>query len=147
MAKQHRHEGHEVIVWDRAGGDISCDITDPQVDHAAESTINRVGAPRLLSITAGIGHSGLLIHAPASEWDRVMDTNAKGVWLAMRALARRMLESDGGSIVVTSSISGRLADATMGIYCASKAALDMLVVAVAAREWAPKLRVNAVARV
>ena len=55
-----------------------------------------------------------------------------------------MQEHGGGSIVVTSSVSGRLADKTMGIYCASKAALDM-VVKVAALEWGPDIRVNAVA--
>jgi NAD(P)-dependent dehydrogenase (short-subunit alcohol dehydrogenase family) len=55
-----------------------------------------------------------------------------------------MLEGAGGSIVVTSSVSARLADPLMGVYCVSKAALDMFV-AVAAREWAPSVRVNAVA--
>jgi len=62
----------------------------------------------------------------------------------MRALARPMLSGDGGSIVATTSVSGRIADRSMGLYCASKAALDMIV-AVAAKEWAPAVRVNAVA--
>jgi NAD(P)-dependent dehydrogenase (short-subunit alcohol dehydrogenase family) len=72
-----------------------------------------------------------------------MDTNTRGPWLTMRALAPSMAES-GGSIVAVSSISGRLPDQAMGAYCVSKAALDM-VVKVAAREWAPTVRVNAVA--
>jgi NAD(P)-dependent dehydrogenase (short-subunit alcohol dehydrogenase family) len=51
----------------------------------------------------------------------------------------------GLSLVVTSSVSAHLADRTMGLYCASKAGLDMLV-RVAAAEWAPLgIRVNAVA--
>jgi NAD(P)-dependent dehydrogenase (short-subunit alcohol dehydrogenase family) len=62
----------------------------------------------------------------------------------MRALARPMLYAGGGSIVAVSSVSARLVDRSMGLYCASKAALDM-VVKVAATEWAPTLRVNAVA--
>lgn len=143
--ERHRSLGHDVVVWDLADVDVVCDITDPdQIEAAARTTIDRSGAPDLVSITAGIGHAGLLLDAPAAEWDRVVNTNARGVWLAMRALARPMLDGDGGSIVVTSSISGRLADPLMGFYCVSKAALDM-VVAVAAREWAPALRVNAVA--
>ncbi|MGH9098327.1 MAG: SDR family NAD(P)-dependent oxidoreductase [Acidimicrobiales bacterium] len=75
-----------------------------------------------------------------------MAVNARGPWLAMRAAAKAMIEAKQlGSIVVTSSISSRLADRTMGAYCSSKAALDMLV-KVAAREWAPEgIRVNAVA--
>jgi NAD(P)-dependent dehydrogenase (short-subunit alcohol dehydrogenase family) len=86
----------------------------------------------------------MLLDASADDWDRVVGSNAKGAWLAMRALAKPMLEDDGGSIVATSSISGQLTDRSMGLYCVSKAALDM-VVGVAALEWAPKLRVNAVA--
>jgi NAD(P)-dependent dehydrogenase (short-subunit alcohol dehydrogenase family) len=50
-----------------------------------------------------------------------------------------------GSFIAVSSISARLADRTMGIYCASKAALSMLV-QVAAAEWGPLgIRVNAIA--
>ena len=95
-------------------------------------------------MTAGIGHSARLSRAAPEEWDRVLNVNARGPWLAIRALAPAMQEHGGGSIVVTSSVSGRLADKTMGIYCASKAALDM-VVKVAALEWGPDIRVNAVA--
>jgi NAD(P)-dependent dehydrogenase (short-subunit alcohol dehydrogenase family) len=146
VAARHRDRGHQVVVWDRgAGADIRCDITDPQqIDVAAAETIARVGSPGLVSITAGVGHSGMLLDAPAADWDAVVGTNAKGVWLAMRALARPMLDGGGGSIVATSSISGRLTDPAMGLYCVSKAALDM-VVGVAALEWAPTVRVNAVA--
>ena len=97
-----------------------------------------------MTVTAGIGHSAFLLDASADAWDRVLGTNAKGVWLVIRALARRMLDSDGGSIVATSSVSARLADRSMGLYCVSKAALDM-VIAVAALELAPKVRVNGVA--
>jgi NAD(P)-dependent dehydrogenase (short-subunit alcohol dehydrogenase family) len=50
-----------------------------------------------------------------------------------------------GSFVAVSSVSARLVDRSMGIYCASKSALSMLV-QVAAAEWgARRIRVNAVA--
>jgi NAD(P)-dependent dehydrogenase (short-subunit alcohol dehydrogenase family) len=49
-----------------------------------------------------------------------------------------------GSLVATSSVSARLVDRSMGAYCASKAALSMIV-QVAACEWGPYgIRVNAV---
>jgi len=146
VAAAHRARGDDVIVWDRGdGADVRCDVTDPaQVDAAAAATVERIGVPERVTVTAGIGHAGTLLDAPAADWDRVVGTNAKGAWLAMRALARPMLAGSGGSIVATSSVSARLADATMGLYCASKAALDM-VIAVAAVEWAPAVRVNGVA--
>jgi NAD(P)-dependent dehydrogenase (short-subunit alcohol dehydrogenase family) len=146
VADRYRDAGVEVVVWDRvAGGDVLCDITDAdQVAVATASTLGRVGPPREVTVTAGVGASGLLMDADPTAWDRVMGVNAKGVWLAMRSLAAAMTEAGGGSIVATSSVSARLADRTMGLYCASKAALDM-VVKVAALEWAPAVRVNAVA--
>jgi NAD(P)-dependent dehydrogenase (short-subunit alcohol dehydrogenase family) len=146
LTDRYRAAGTEVVVWDQTpGSDVLCDITDAgQVDAAARATLDRIGAPTEVTVTAGIGHSGRLLEADPATWDRVMGVNAKGVWLAMRSLVGAMAESGGGSIVAISSVSAHLADQTMGLYCASKAALDM-VVKVAAAEWAPTLRVNAIA--
>jgi NAD(P)-dependent dehydrogenase (short-subunit alcohol dehydrogenase family) len=147
VVQRQRAAGVEVLVWDVADtADVACDITDEAaVEEAAATTLERLGAaPDLLTITAGVGHGGVLLDLPSDEWDRVMAVNARGPWLVMRALGRQMLSSGGGSIVATSSVSARLADRTMGLYCASKAALDM-VIRVAALEWAPTLRVNGVA--
>ena len=75
-----------------------------------------------------------------------MRVNARGPWLCMRAWVGAMREQGvPGSFVAVSSVSARLVDRNMGLYCASKAALSMLV-QVAAAEWgALGLRVNAVA--
>ncbi len=146
VVDRYRSAGVDVVVWDQApGSDIRCDISDPEeVDAAARATVDRIGPPAEVTVTAGVGHSGLLMDADPSEWDRVMGSNAKGVWLALRSLAGEMTAAGGGSMVATSSVSATLVDRTMGLYCASKAALDM-VVRVAAREWSPAIRVNAVA--
>jgi NAD(P)-dependent dehydrogenase (short-subunit alcohol dehydrogenase family) len=146
VAAQHRARGDDVVVWDISEAvDIHCDVGDPdQVAAATMTTLDQIGVPDLVTITAGVGHGGLLLDVLADDWDRVLGVNAKGVWLTMRALARPMLEGAGGSIVAISSVSARLADQTMGLYCASKAALDM-VIKVASVEWAPAVRVNGVA--
>ena len=146
VAALQRAEGREVLVWDVAGGgDVACDVGDPaQVDAATRVTLERVGVPALVTITAGVGHSALLADASCDDFDRVFAVNARGPWLAMRALAKPMADAGGGSIVATSSVSARLVDRAMGLYCASKAALDMLV-RVAAAEWGPLVRVNAIA--
>jgi NAD(P)-dependent dehydrogenase (short-subunit alcohol dehydrogenase family) len=148
IATAQRAAGRTVLVWDIASPcDIVCDICDPkQIETAMGDTVGRVGVPDQVTISAGIGHSGPLLEIEPEEWDRVMAINTRGPWLAMRAAAGAMIDAkQPGSIVVTSSISSRLADRTMGAYCSSKAALDMLV-KVAAREWAPHgIRVNAVA--
>jgi NAD(P)-dependent dehydrogenase (short-subunit alcohol dehydrogenase family) len=146
VAARQRLAGTEVTVWDVADtADIICDISDPdQVEASAAASITKSGVPTVVTISVGIGHAGMLLDESSDGWDRVMGVNAKGVWLAMCALARPMLAAGGGSIVVTSSVSARLVDRSMGLYCASKAALDM-VIKVSAVEWAPTLRVNGVA--
>ena len=146
LVRRRRAAGGPVVVWDVAGDrDVTCDLADPaQIEAAAEATVSSVGPPATVDVTAGIGHAAALAEAAPAAWDTVMAVNARGPWLAMRALAAPMVAAGGGSIVAVSSVSGRLVDRSMGLYCASKAALDM-VVRVAAAEWAPTVRVNAVA--
>jgi NAD(P)-dependent dehydrogenase (short-subunit alcohol dehydrogenase family) len=149
VVAEQRAAGLDVVVWDVTEADgphhLRCDITDAdQIDAALRATIDAIGVPTIATVTAGVGHHGMLADVPADDWDRVLGVNAKGVWLAMRAIAGPMSETGGGSIVALSSVSGRIADRSMGLYCVSKAALDM-VVKVAAAEWAPAIRVNAVA--
>lgn len=152
LVARHRAAGHETVSWDVTGDcDLSCDITDPAaVAEAAARTLDELGPPSMLTVTAGIGHGGMLRDVDPDDFDRMMGVNVKGVWLVLRAFQRAMrADRDDpravpGSMVATSSVSAQLADRTMGLYCASKAALDM-VVRVAALEWAPGVRVNAVA--
>jgi NAD(P)-dependent dehydrogenase (short-subunit alcohol dehydrogenase family) len=141
-----RGAGQQVVVWDLVGGDITCDISDPEsVAAAMQRTVQSAGTPDRFVTCAGVGASGLLLEQNPEEWRRVLDVNLTGTWLAIRAGARAMI--DAGTPAVRSSrssISGTLADRDMGAYCVSKAGIDMLV-RVAAAEWgAHGIRVNAV---
>ncbi len=141
-----RGAGQQVLVWDLVGGDITCDISDPDsVAAAMEQTLESSGAPDRFVTCAGVGASGLLLEQTPEHWRRVLDVNLTGTWLAIRAGAQAMIDAGiGGSIVAVSSISGTLADRDMGAYCVSKAGIDMLV-RVAAAEWGSYgIRVNAV---
>ena len=148
LAAVHRARGTPTVTWDVAGTrDVTCDVTEPAaIDDAVDVTRQRWGVPSFVTVTAGVGHSGLLADAAPEDFDRVMRVNARGPWLCMRAWLGAMGErAVAGSFVAVSSVSARLVDRNMGIYCASKAALSMLV-RVAAAEWGPQgLRVNAVA--
>ena len=141
-----RGAGQEVLSWDIAGGDILCDIGNPDsVTQAMSETAVAVGAPERFITCAGVGASGLLLDHTPEDWRRVLDVNLTGTWLVIRAAATAMIDAGrGGSIVAVSSISGSLADREMGAYCVSKAGIDMLV-RVAAVEWGRHgIRVNAV---
>lgn len=148
LAEANRARGVPTVTWDIAGShDVTCDVTEPdEIDEAVGATRARWGVPTELTITAGVGHAGLLADTPAVEFDRVMRVNTRGPWLCMRAWVGAMHARGGpSSMVAVSSVSARLVDRNMGLYCASKAALSMLV-QVAAAEWGPLgVRVNAVA--
>jgi NAD(P)-dependent dehydrogenase (short-subunit alcohol dehydrogenase family) len=148
LADAYRAQGTTAVTWDIEGRhDVTCDVREPDaIDDAVGLTRMRWGIPSAVTITAGVGHSGLLTTAEPEEFDHVMRVNARGPWLCMRAWVGAMQEQQiAGSFVAVSSISARLVDRTMGLYCASKAALSMLV-QVAAVEWGPLgIRVNAIA--
>jgi len=146
VAARLRDAGHDVVVWDLSGGDIACDVGDPNaVSVSMEQTVREHGVPTRVVACAGIGASGLLLKQQPAEWERVLAVNLTGTWLTIRAAAQAMVDAGvGGSIVAVSSISGTLADRDMGAYCVSKAGVDMLV-KVAAVEWGVHgIRVNAV---
>src|SRR5262245_32244210 len=139
LVARYRAAGVPVTVWDVTGDrDITCDVTDPDaVDAAVARSVEANGVPRWLTVTAGVGHGGYLVDADPTEFDRVMAINTRGNWLVLRGLARVAIDAEVAlSMVAVSSGSGSVPDRMMGIYCASKAALAMLV-RVAAAEWAP----------
>ena len=147
LADAYKAQGTTAVTWDIEGThDITCDMRDPDaIDDAVGLTRMRWGIPTSVTMTAGVGHSGLLTEAEPDAFDRVMRVNTRGPWLACGPGSAPCGAAAAGSFVAASSISARLADRSMGIYCASKAALSMLV-QVAAAEWGPfGIRVNAIA--
>jgi len=146
VAGRLREAGDDVVVWDLSGGDIACDVSDPDAMSASmERTVREHGVPTRVVTCAGVGTSGTLLKQSPAEWERVLSVNLTGTWLTIRAAAQAMVDAGaGGSIVAVSSISGTIADRDMGAYCVSKAGVDMLV-RVAAAEWGGYgIRVNAV---
>ncbi len=148
LAEAYRSQGTTTVTWDIAGShDVACDVTEPDaIDDAVGVTRMRWGVPTFVTVTAGVGHAGLLTEVEPDAFDRLMRVNARGPWLCMRAWVGAMQEQGTpGSFVAVSSVSARLVDRGMGLYGASKAALSMLV-QVAAAEWGELgIRVNAVA--
>jgi len=78
-------------------------------------------------------------------WQKIIDTNLTGTFLCSRKAAEIMKPAGGGSIVNISSIAGRQASPTMGIYGIAKAGVEMLTQVLAAELASSKIRVNAVA--
>jgi len=78
------------------------------------------------------------------DWNQILAVNLKGPFQCARAARPALERSGGGMIVNVSSVAGIIATGSSIPYCASKAALNNLTIALA-RALAPRIRVNAVA--
>lgn len=98
------------------------------VSALVESTEKKLGAITVLVNNAGIGNPGFgaIQDKTESDWDAVLDTNLKSVFLVSRAVASRMMQRRHGDIVNISSLAGKNTFAGGGIYCASKWGLQGL---------------------
>ncbi len=79
-----------------------------------------LGPISILVNNAGVGLFGPAQEKSEADWDRVLDTNLKGVFLVSRAVAPSMIRQGHGDIINISSLAGRNAFAGGGLYCASK---------------------------
>ena len=72
VAGRLRDAGHDVVVWDLSGGDIACDVSDPDaVSAAIGQTLREHGVPTRIVTCAGVGASGMLLQQSLEEWERV----------------------------------------------------------------------------
>jgi 3-oxoacyl-[acyl-carrier protein] reductase len=85
-----------------------------------QNTEKALGPVEILVNNAGIGYFGPTHEATEANWDSVLDTNLKSVFLASKAVAAGMIERRGGHIINIASLAGKNAFAGGGIYCASK---------------------------
>lgn len=146
------HGAKRLVLVDRdeaglAALELSCEVTRFAGDVSDPALWDRVEAETApldhAVINAGIGAGGPLIETALEEWRRVMAVNLDGAFLSLRTALR--LLRDGGSVVLTASVSGFKAEPGTAAYGASKAAVIQLA-KVAAQEAIPRrIRVNAIA--
>lgn len=79
------------------------------------------------------------------QWNKIIDTNLNGTYLCSRSAARLMKKQNSGKILSISSIAGRKATPTMGIYGIAKAGIEMLTRVLASEMAQFNIQVNAVA--
>lgn len=124
---------------------VRFDVTSAdEVDGGIEEVETRVGPLRILVNSAGIQFRAPLEDYPEDAWDRLMAVNVKGVFLAGRAAARRMIPRGEGKIINVSSVQGLQARPTIAPYTASKGAVNNLTKGMAT-DWARHgIQVNAI---
>jgi len=107
----------------------AADVTNARdISSLVQATEEKLGPITVLVNNAGIGNPGF---GPAhekgeSDWDLVLNTNLKSVFLVSRAVAPLMIQRRRGDIINISSLAGKNTFAGGGLYCASKWGLQGL---------------------
>ena len=143
-------EGRQVVDKIAAAGGqarfVRLDVTsETDWARAVALTIERFGRLDVLVNNAGIGGAGRVEDTTAEAWDRVMDVNAKGVFLGTRAAIPAMRRAGGGSIVNIASQLGLVGmDDSSPQYTASKGAVRLLTKTTALQYAREGIRCNSV---
>jgi NAD(P)-dependent dehydrogenase (short-subunit alcohol dehydrogenase family) len=132
-----------------AGGEalfVRLDVTrEADWQQAVMTAVSRFGKLDILVNNAGISGRSMVEHTPVEDWERVMDVNAKGVFLGTKAVIPAMRQAGGGAIINISSQLGLVgADNSSPQYQASKGAVRLLTKATAMQYAKEGIRVNSV---
>jgi NAD(P)-dependent dehydrogenase (short-subunit alcohol dehydrogenase family) len=148
--------GRDVARLDAVAGEIRdggrralavpADVTDRgQVDALVARTVDELGGLDVVVNNSGVVSSLPLLETTDEEWDRVLDTNLRGVFLVTRAAGRHLVEQGSGKVVNIASNFAFKGVAGHAAYCASKAGVVAFTRTMAV-EWARYgVQVNALA--
>ncbi len=137
----------EIKALGRRSLAIATDVgVKEQVQNMVKQTVDKFSRVDILVNNAGVLRRGPLLEVTEQDWDEVMDTDLKGVFLCTQAVAKRMIEQKYGKIINISSICGRGgALPRLSSYSAAKAGVIQLTKS-AALELSPYgININAIA--
>jgi len=110
----------------RKGFFMRCDVGDAaQVQAAFAEVDQRLGGVDVLVNNAGIIRLSQIVEMTEEDWDLILRTNLKSVFLCSQQAARRMIsQGRGGRIICISSIHAVLSEPNAGHYTASKGGME-----------------------
>ena len=125
---------------------LKFDVSDEEsVNKAVNQIIRDSGKIDILINNAGITRDGLLMRMKASQWDEVLNTNLKGVFLCTKNVSKFMIKQRSGKIINITSIVGLIGNPGQANYAASKAGVIGFT-KTCAKEFASRgIKVNAIA--
>lgn len=132
-----------------AGGEAmlyQANVADSEaVEAMVKAALDKFGHIDILVNNAGITRDNLLMRMKEEDWDAVMDTNLKGVFLCTKAVARSMMKQRSGKIVNMTSVIGLTGNTGQANYAAAKAGVIGFTKSMAKELASRNITVNAVA--
>lgn len=127
------------------GTAVEADVTDAaSLTRAKEAVLGAHGDYDILCNVPGINVRKPVLELSEEEWRDVVELNLTGVFLSAKTFGEHLVERGGGSVINMSSIRGIDGGPDQAPYSASKGGVVQLTKVLAA-EWAPDVRVNALA--
>lgn len=125
---------------------LSCDVTSASaVDAMVKKAVEVFGKIDILLNNAGMNIRKPVTEVAEEDWDKVLATNLKGVFLVAQRVGKEMIKQNGGKIINVASIMGTVGMPWLASYCASKGGVIQLT-KVMALEWAQhNINVNCLA--
>jgi NAD(P)-dependent dehydrogenase (short-subunit alcohol dehydrogenase family) len=144
---RNEERGHQVEAAVRAGGGeasfVRADVrNEADVKGLVERTVELYGRLDVAFNNAGISIEKRLHEYSVQEWDDVVNTDLRGVFLAMKYEIPQMLKAGGGAIVVASSSNAIATNEKRSAYSAAKRGLVGLVQAAALEYAGQGIRIN-----
>jgi len=125
---------------------LPCDVANgTAVENAVKETLAQLGRIDILVNNAGITRDNLMMRMSDEDWDAVIDTNLKSVFLFTRAVCRTMLKQKSGRIVNITSVMGLVGNAGQANYAASKGGIIALTKSTARELGSRGVTANAIA--
>lgn len=125
---------------------VQADVGDPaEVDRLFSEVTDQLGPVEILVNNAGITRDRLVLRMSVDDWDQVMSTNLRSVFLCSKAALRSMVRSKWGRIINVSSVAGVAGNAGQANYAASKAGVIGFTKSVAKEVGSRGITANAVA--
>jgi 3-oxoacyl-[acyl-carrier protein] reductase len=125
---------------------VKADVADAvAVKAMVEQTMQAFGSVDILVNNAGITRDNLMMRMKDDEWDDVINTNLKGVFICTKAVTRQMMKQRSGRIVNIASIVGVMGNAGQANYVAAKAGVIGLTKTTARELASRNITANAVA--
>lgn len=121
-------------------GDVGNATYNEELVNVALDNFGKLDA---LSLNAGVLGLGNVVDLPISSWQNTLETNLSSIFYLSKYAIPHLLEDDGGTILINSSIAAFKSFPNHPAYCASKGATLALMKQMAV-EYAPKIRVNAI---